>query len=162
MKVIYHNRTPLTLGRERPLGAQWVERDTLLAESDYLSVHVPLTPETHHLIGPEELNMMKPGAFLINTSRGPVVDETALLEALRAGRIAGAGLDVYENEPVLTPGLTELDNVVLLPHVGSATVATRRRMAAMAVDNLLAGLEGRTPPNWVNADLIQEPKNFAE
>ncbi len=152
MRVIYHNRNRLPADQERALDAHYVEWPTLLAESDYLSLHVPLTAETRHLIGPAELAAMKPSAFLINTARGPVVDEAALVDALRAGRIAGAGLDVYENEPELTPGLTDLENVVLLPHVGSATVATRRRMAAMAVDNLLAGLEGREPPNWVNAN----------
>jgi len=152
MRVIYHNRNPLPADQERVLGAQWVEWPTLLAESDYLSLHVPLTDETRHLIGPAELAAMKPGAFLINTARGPVVDEAALVDALRSGRIAGAGLDVYENEPALSPGLTDLENVVLLPHVGSATVSTRRRMGAMAVDNLLAGLEGREPPNWVNSN----------
>ena len=156
MELLYHNRTRLPLDREQALGAKWVERDRLLERADYVSLHVPLTPETHYLIGAAALKRMKPGAFLINTSRGPVVDEAALLEALQRGRIAGAGLDVYENEPVLTPGLTELNNVVLLPHVGSATLTTRRRMAAMAVDNLLAGLEGGVPPNWVNAELMGE------
>jgi glyoxylate reductase len=162
MKVLYHNRTRLPADLERSLGAQWVQWDRLLSESDYLSLHVPLTSETRHLIGATELGMMKPGAFLINTARGPVVDEAALLDALRSGRIAGAGLDVYENEPELTPGLTDLDNVVLLPHVGSATVATRRRMAAMAVDNLLAGLAGREPPNWVNAEMMRASRPAAE
>lgn len=155
MKVVYHNRSPLPADLEQGLGATWVERERLLSVSDYISLHVPLTPETHHLIGEAELTLMKPGAFLINTSRGPVIDEPALLETLRAGRIAGAGLDVYENEPLLTPGLAELDNVVLLPHVGSATMTTRRRMAEMAVDNLLAGLKGRIPPNWVNAEMMR-------
>ena len=156
MAVLYHNRTRLPPDRERALGAKWVEQDRLLEHSDYVSLHVPLTPDTHHLIGAAALKRMKHSAFLINTSRGPVVDEAALLVALQRGCIAGAGLDVYEYEPVLTPGLTELDNVVLLPHVGSATMTTRRRMAAMAVDNLLAGLEGGVPPNWVNAEMMGE------
>jgi glyoxylate reductase len=154
MRVLYHNRTPLPPDREQALGAGWVERERLLETSDYVSLHVPLTPDTHHLIGEAELAMMKPDAFLINTSRGPVVDEAALLKALKDGRIAGAGLDVYENEPVLTPGLPALDNVVLLPHIGSATMTTRRRMATMAVDNLLAGLEGEAPLNWVNKEMM--------
>jgi len=161
MEVVYHNRTPLPADRERTLGVKWVEREHLLAESDYVSLHVPLTPDTRHLVGEAELASMKPGAFLINTSRGPVVDEAALLEALKDGRIAGAGLDVYENEPILTPGLTELENVVLLPHVGSATMTTRRRMAAMAVDNLLAALDGGVPPNWVNAEMMGTKRPLA-
>lgn len=99
--------------------------------------------------------MMKPTAFLINTARGPVVDELALVDALQSGRLAGAGLDVYENEPQLTDGLATLNNVVLLPHVGSATVETRRRMAALAVENLLAGLEGRMPPNCLNCQQLK-------
>jgi glyoxylate reductase len=150
MTVLYHNRNPLDAEKERQLGVRYTELERLLQQVDYLTLHVPLTPGTHHLIGARELAMMKPSAFLINTARGPVVDEQALLEALQAGRLAGAGLDVYENEPRITAGLELLNNVVLLPHVGSATVETRRRMATLAVDNLLAGLEGRTPPNCLN------------
>jgi glyoxylate reductase len=105
-----------------------------------------------HLIGPSELKKMKPSAYLINTSRGPVIDEKALLEALNNKEIQGAGLDVYENEPDLTPGLSELDNVTLLPHIGSSTVETRTKMASMAAKNLLAGLKGEIPPNCLNCN----------
>lgn len=129
------------------VGGRHVELDTLLRESDFVSVHVALTPETQHLIGPRELSLMKRTAYLVNTSRGPVVDEAALVAALREGRIAGAGLDVYENEPIPAPGLIELDQVVCIPHLGSATVATRDKMATMAAGNLLAVLRGETPPN---------------
>jgi glyoxylate reductase len=152
MRVLYHNRNPLAAEEERNLRIHYADLKALLQEADFISLHTPLTPRTRHIIGSRELAWMKADAFLINTARGAVVDEQALLEALEQGRIAGAGLDVYENEPVLTPGLERLDNVVLLPHVGSATVETRRRMAAMAVDNLLAGLQGRIPPNCINRE----------
>lgn len=150
MRVLYHNRNPLAEEEARALQVHYAELKTLLQEADFISLHTPLTPRTRHLIGSRELAWMKSDAFIINTARGAVIDEKALVEALEQGRIAGAGLDVYENEPALTSGLERLDNVVLLPHVGSATVETRCRMAAMAVDNLLAGLQGRTPPNCVN------------
>jgi glyoxylate reductase len=150
MRVLYHNRQRLAVEEEQVLQVQYAELKTLLQEADFVTLHTPLTPETRHLIGSRELDWMKSDAFLINTARGAVVDEQALLEALEQGRIGGAGLDVYENEPAVTPGLERLDNIVLLPHVGSATVETRRRMAAMAVDNLLAGLQGHIPPNCVN------------
>jgi glyoxylate reductase len=150
MPVLYHNRSRLPAEEEEAMGARYVELDTLLQQSDFISLHVPLTPETRHLIGERELNAMKPSAYLINTARGPVIDEAALLEALKGKQIAGAGLDVYEHEPALTPGLDQLTNVTLLPHMGSATENTRRRMGAMAVENLIAGLEGRTPPNLIN------------
>lgn len=154
MPVIYHNRQRLDPNREKALGVTYLSLEQLLARADIVSLHVPLTPETHHLIGAHELDCMKPGAYLINTARGPVVDELALQAALQNKRIAGAGLDVYEDEPNLTPGLVDFDNVVLLPHVGSATVETRRRMAEMAVDNLLAGLAGEKPPNCVNPEVL--------
>jgi len=150
MKLLYHNRRRIPPEREAALRVEYTDLESLLSESDFVSLHVPLTEETHHLIGARELSFMHSGAFLINTARGSVVDEKALLDALHRGAIAGAGLDVYENEPELTPGLCELDNVVLLPHVGSATVETRYKMAAMAVENLVAGLAGRIPPNCVN------------
>jgi len=134
------------------LGARRVDLRTLLRESDFVSLHVPLTPETRHLIGKPELALMKPTAILINTSRGPVVDENALVEALREGRIAAAGLDVYENEPLPAPGLVELKNVVCLPHIGSATHETRSRMAEMAAGNIAAALRGSKPPNLVNPE----------
>ncbi len=154
MNILYHNRRRLPPEREAAIQVEFTDLESLLSESDFVSLHVPLTGETHHLIGGRELSFMKPDAFLINTARGPVVDERALLEALKRGAIAGAGLDVYENEPELTPGLSELTNVVLLPHVGSATVETRRKMAAMAVENLLSGLAGRIPPNCVNTPKV--------
>ena len=154
MKILYYNRRRIDASEEKALGATYVGLDGLLAQSDFVSLHVPLTDKTHHLIGPEALKHMKPTAHLINTSRGPVVDERALFEALKKGKIGGAGLDVYEKEPELTPGLTELDNVILLPHVGSATLETRTEMARLAAENLLAGLRGEIPPNCLNCDSI--------
>jgi glyoxylate reductase len=140
---------------ERPLqhglpAWQRVSFENLLRRSDFLSLHVPLTPETRHLINEAALQLMKPTAFLINAARGPVVDEAALANALRDGRLAGAGFDVYENEPELSPGLRELNQVVLLPHLGSATTETRIRMGLMCVENVLAVLEGKPAPNRVS------------
>jgi glyoxylate reductase len=155
MPVLYHNRRRLPEDEERALRARYTDLKTLLARSDFVSVHVPLSADTHHLIGAPELAAMKSSAFLINTARGPVVDEKALLHALEQGRIAGAGLDVYEHEPALTPGLEKLDNVILLPHMGSATEETRRRMGAMAVENMVAGLTGQVPPNCINCDQLK-------
>jgi glyoxylate reductase len=158
MKILYHSRTRLAPPAEQELGAAWQPLETLLREADFVTLHVPLTPHTRHLIGGRELELMKNSAFLINTARGPVVDEVALVAVLRQGRISGAGLDVYEKEPELCPGLAELDNVVLLPHLGSATVETRTRMALMAAENLLAGLRGDPPPNCLNwAELRRNP-----
>jgi glyoxylate reductase len=154
MKVIYYSRTRLQKDEEQKLGVCYAPLDTLLKESDFVSLHVPLSPETHHLIGERELAAMKSSACLINTARGPIVDEKSLVEALRQGRIRAAGLDVYENEPELSPGLAELDNVVLMPHSGSATIETRTRMALMAAENLLAGLGGLRPPNCINRDAL--------
>jgi glyoxylate reductase len=150
MKVTYFNSPRFEKYEEDRLGVTFAPLDQLLKDSDFVSLHVPLLPQTHHLIGERELRMMKSSACLINTARGPIVDESSLVEALKMGRIRAAGLDVYENEPLLSPGLAELDNVVLLPHVGSATVETRTRMANMAADNLLAGLRGERPPNCLN------------
>lgn len=154
MRILYHNRSRIGISEEREFMAEYADMETLLPQSDFISLHVPLTEETRHLIGKDELSMMKSNAYLINTSRGPVVDEQALLDALRKKQIGGAGLDVYENEPVLTPGLTELDNVILLPHVGSGTVETRMKMASLAVKNLIAGLSGEIPPNLVNPEAL--------
>ena len=137
------------------LGARFRTLDDLLRESDFVSLHVPLTPETTHLISDRELDRMKPSAYLINTTRGPVVDEKALVRALRGGAIAGAGLDVFEREPELEPGLTELENAVLLPHVGSGTVATRIKMGNTAAANLIAMVSGEDPPNCVNPEWKQ-------
>jgi len=148
MKVLYTDMAS-SLELESKLGARKVPLDELLRESDFISVHVPLMPETTHLISRKQFEMMKPTAVLVNTSRGPVVDEKALVEALRAGRIAAAGLDVYEEEPKAAPGLLELDNVVACPHTASATIETRTKMALMAAENLIAALEGREPPNAV-------------
>jgi glyoxylate reductase len=150
MRVIYHNRRELSPEDIRGIGARYVPLDALLQEADFVSLHVPLTEQTRRLIGREQLKLMKPSAFLINVARGPVVDEAALVEALQTGQIAGAGLDVYENEPMLAPGLAELQNAVLLPHMGSATLETRVRMARLALNNLLAGLRGQIPPNLIS------------
>ena len=140
-------------GLERQVGAMRVPLDTLLSEADFVSLHVPLTEETKHLIGTRELATMKPTAFLINTSRGAVVNEQALIAALQSGEIRGAGLDVYEMEPEVPDALLQLENVVLLPHVGSATVEARGAMAKMAAENVLAGTEGRRPPNILNPEI---------
>lgn len=153
MRILYFARHRVAEGIERELQAKYVDRKTLLQESDFLSLHVPLTPETHHLIRAEDFSLMKSAAVLINTSRGPVVDENALLKALEGKRIAGAGLDVFEREPRVQPGLLNLNNVVLAPHVGSATVETRLDMAMLAVENLLAALAGERPPNIVNPEI---------
>jgi glyoxylate reductase len=154
MPVLYHNRSRIDAAEEARLGAGYAPLEELLQKSDFVSLHVPLTAKTRYLIGRRELALMKPSAYLINTSRGPVVDEQALLAALQTGQIAGAALDVYEHEPALTPGLALLNNVVLLPHVGSATLETRTRMAAMAAQNLIAGLSGQKPPNVVNPEVL--------
>jgi glyoxylate reductase len=159
MRILYHNRKRIDAAGEKELKAQYVDLKKLLMESDFVSLHVPLTEETKHLIGKSELALMKSTAFLINTSRGPVIDEKALVKVLRARKIGGAGLDVYENEPTLTPGLAELDNVILLPHVGSGTLETRIKIGALAVENLVAGLEGRTPPNLVNPEVLKMRKD---
>jgi glyoxylate reductase len=150
MKVVYYSRSRLAVSLEKDPGVSYMPLDELLGKADFVSLHVPLSPSTRHLLGKRELGIMKPSACLINTARGAVVDEKALVEALRNGRIRGAGLDVYENEPELSPGLAGLKNVVLLPHMGSATIETRTKMASMAAENLLAGLRGERPPNMVN------------
>ena len=139
---------------ERELNVQFVERDQLIAEADFISVHVPLMPETRHLIGAPQLARMKRSAFLINTSRGPVVDEGALVAALETGQITGAALDVYENEPQVHPGLMHCSNVVLAPHIASASVETRTKMATMAVENVIALFAGRRPPNALNPEVL--------
>ena len=153
MSILYHSRRRVAESIERELEARYVDREILLRESDFLSLHVPLTPETHHLIKAEDLSLMKPTAFLINTARGKVVDEDALVAALRAGKIAGAGLDVFEHEPQVNPALLSMPHVVLMPHVGSATASTRFNMAKLGAENLLALLEGRRPANVVNPEV---------
>jgi glyoxylate reductase len=151
MRVLYHkrNRDPEA---ERGVGAEYRSKGELLREADFVVLSIPLSPETRHLIGAAELALMKPTAFLVNVARGPVVDEAALVEALRTKRIAGAGLDVFEEEPNLHPGLLGLENLALTPHIGSASRATRLRMATRAAENCVAALEGHRPPNLVNPE----------
>ena len=156
MRILYHSRHRASQAVEEELGAQHVDRETLLDESDYLTLHVPLTPQTRHLIKAEDFRRMKRTAFLINAARGPVVDEEALVAALQDGAIAGAGLDVFEAEPRVHPALLDLPNVILMPHVGSATGETRLKMAKLAAENLLAALEGRRPPNLVNPEVFRQ------
>jgi glyoxylate reductase len=153
MRVLYHNRRRLEGTVETELGATWVEFPTLLQQADFVSLHVPLTPDTTHLIGESEFRMMQPTAYLINTARGPIVDEQALVRALEEGWIAGAALDVFEHEPRVPQALQKLDNVVLAPHIGSASVATRTKMAVMAAENLVAALRGQRPPYVVNPEI---------
>jgi glyoxylate reductase len=151
MPVIYASRTSLSAERERSLNTRRVLLADLLKTADFVSIHVPLTPDTHHLIGRGELALMRPTSYLINTSRGAVVDESALADVLAVGRLAGAGLDVYENEPRVHPQLLGLPNVVLLPHLGSATHETRIKMGMMVVENISAVLGGKDAPNRVQA-----------
>ncbi len=155
MKILYHARHRVAESVEREFEAMYVDRDTLLRESDFVSLHVPHAAETQHLVGAKEFALMKPSAFLINTARGKVVDEAALVEALKSRRIAGAGLDVFEHEPHLHPELPRLENVVLLPHVGSATAETRVKMATCPAEKLRAVLEGRRAPNVVNPEVYK-------
>ena len=158
MRVLYHNRSRLPEADEKRLNATRVERDSLLAESDFIVVMVPYSPAVHHFIKAEDFAKMKPTAVFVNTARGGVVDDAALIEALRAKRIAAAGVDVFEGEPALNPGYLGLSNVVLTPHIGSASRATRLRMCETAVTNLTAVLEGRTPPHLVNPQVLQGDK----
>ena len=150
MRVLYHDAAGASASIERELRAQKVTLRKLLRESDIVTLHVPLTRGTRHLIGAEQLELMKPTAYIINTSRGPVVDEKELVRALRRGAIAGAGLDVYEREPTLARGLATLPNTILLPHIGSASIETRTKMALMAAENIVEALSGRRPPNLLN------------
>jgi lactate dehydrogenase-like 2-hydroxyacid dehydrogenase len=152
MRVIYHNRNRLPAGQEG--GAQHVTLDDLLAQSDHLVLVVPYSQAVHHIIGAEQLARMKRTAVLVNIARGGVVDDAALVAALRDGRIAAAGLDVYENEPALHPGFLELENVVLTPHIASSTRATRIAMATLAADNARAALAGQVPPSLLNPDVL--------
>lgn len=154
MKVIYHNRSRLAAETEQACRATWVEKAALLREADFLVLLLPYSTSSHHAIGAAELALMKPTAHLINVARGGIVDDAALIEALREGRLAGAGLDVFENEPRLNPGFFELDNVVLTPHIGSSSHATRMAMAMTAADNLIAALTGRRPPNLLNPNVV--------
>jgi len=153
MKVIYTDKQRNEL-IERKLGAKKVPLSELLKESDFVSIHVPLMKSTHHLIGEKQLKMMKKTAILLNTARGPIIDETALIKALREHWIFGAGLDVYEHEPKISEVLKKLDNVILQPHTGSGTVETRTKMALIAARNLIEGLKGNIPPNCINKEVF--------
>ena len=152
MKVIYHNRTRIAPALEQRANAAYASLDELLAQADFVILQVPYSPQTHHLIGAKELAKMQPSAILINSTRGGVVDDKALIEALKNGVIRAAGLDVYEGEPKLDAGFLELKNVVLVPHIGSSTEATRRAMAMLAAKNLVAAFSGTAPPNLVNVE----------
>jgi gluconate 2-dehydrogenase len=152
MRVIYHNRTRAAIEIERGLNATYVSQDKLLAQADFVVLQMPYSPQTHHLIGEAELKKMKPSAILINSTRGGVVDDEALIRALMDGTIRAAGLDVFEGEPKLNPGFLALKNVVLAPHIGSSTEATRRAMAMTAAKNAVAALTGGIPPNLLNPD----------
>jgi glyoxylate reductase len=154
MRVLYHDAAPAPADVEREVGATFTDLGTLLREADFVTLHTPLLPETRHLMNAERLRAMKPTAYLINAARGPVVDEAALVQALREGWIAGAGLDVYEEEPRIHPGLLGLPNVVLAPHIASASRDTRLGMATLALENCLAVLQGRTPPTPVNPEVL--------
>ncbi|MDO3559155.1 2-hydroxyacid dehydrogenase [Ralstonia pseudosolanacearum] len=160
MQVIYHNRSPLAAETEARAHARYVDKDTLLRESDHLILVLPYSPEAHHTIGAAELARMKPTATLTNIARGGIVDDAALAQALRQGTIAAAGLDVFEGEPRIHPDLLALDNIVLTPHIGSASVNTRRAMAALTVDNLIAALgygpRAGQPPTPVNPQVLQQ------
>ena len=154
MKVLYASRSRASEAVEQEFRASYVDKHTLLRESDVVTLHLPLSPETRHYIAAKELALMKKSAILVNVSRGPVVDEKALVKALKAGRLFGAGLDVYEDEPALAPGLTALPNMTLTPHIGSGTIETRLKMSNMAVTNCIAGLTGQRPPNLLNPDVF--------
>jgi glyoxylate/hydroxypyruvate/2-ketogluconate reductase len=155
MRVIYHNRNPLPDDLEQACNAVWVSKETLLREADFLVLLLPYSPAVHHIIGAAELALMKPSAHLVNIARGGIVDDNALIEALQQKRIAGAGMDVFENEPALDPRFLALDNIVLTPHIGSSTRATRLAMAMLAADNLIAALEGWHPPNLLNSEVLR-------
>ena len=156
MRILYTDVNSLPPEQETALSAAKTDLESLLRESDFVTIHVPLTKETRHLIGAKELKIMKSTAYLVNTSRGPVIDEKALADALVKKRIAGAGLDVFEREPHIEPELFNRNNVVLLPHIGSASAETRSRMAVIAAENLVAGLKGEKPPNCLNPEIYKE------
>ena len=154
MPVIYHNRSRLPAEQEAPLGARYVDKATLLREADHLVLVLPYSAESHHAIGAAELALMKPTATLTNVARGGIVDDAALAAALRAGRLAAAGLDVFEGEPQVNPALLDLPNAVLTPHIASASLRTRRAMAELAADNLIAALAGERPPSLLNPEAL--------
>ena len=155
MKVIYYDVYRMALEDEATYNMTYMPMDDVLKRADFVSVHTPYMPSTHHLIGERELSLMKSGAILINTARGPIVDEKALVRALQAGTIAGAGLDVFENEPAVEPELMTMENVVILPHIASASLKTRTLMATMASDNIVAHFHGQRPPNIVNPEVLE-------
>jgi glyoxylate reductase len=155
MRVLYWTPRRKPESEEREAGLTFVSLDELLRESDFVSLHQPLNAQTRHQLGKREIGLMKKTAFVINTARGPIIDETALVRALKGKKIAGAGLDVFEHEPKVHPELKQQKNVVIVPHLGSATVEVREEMANIVVDNILALLDGRRPPNIVNPEVLQ-------
>ncbi len=154
MRLLYSGPRRLPEAEERSLGMEYRSLDDLLKESDFVSLHPPLQPDTRHMIGDREFGLMKQTAFIVNTARGAIIDEAALARALKARKIAGAGLDVFEHEPKVTPALLKMANVVVLPHLGSAVSEVREKMANIVVDNILALLEGKRPPNIVNPEVL--------
>lgn len=156
MKILYYDVVPMSPETEKEIGAKRVDLETLLRESDFVSIHVPLTKETYHMINEERLKLMKKTAYIINNARGPVIDEKALYKALKEGWIAGAGLDVFEQEPTPSDNpLLKLENVVVTPHIGSASLETRSKMAEMVAENLVAFFQGKVPPNLVNPKVLE-------
>ena len=162
MQILYTDIMRAERRIEEELGTRFVDKKTLLSESDFVTLHVPLFPQTTHYLSIAEFYLMKPHAILINASRGPVIDEKALAQALEEGKIAGAGLDVYEKEPEIEPALIQMKNVVLAPHIASASRETRLQMAKMAAENLVAGLMGNRPPNLVNEEIFLSQENKKE
>jgi glyoxylate reductase len=154
MRVIYHDAIKAPTEVEKQLNVEYLPLDQLLAEADFISVHVPLLPETRHLFSAAKFESMKRTAYLINTSRGPVIDEAALVAALEARKLAGAALDVYENEPKVHPGLLKRSDVILAPHIASASIETRTKMALMAAENVLTLFAGGRPPNALNPEVL--------
>ena len=154
MRLLYYDPYRQSEEVEQALGVEYASKREVLRQADFVTLHCALTSDTHHLIGPEELGLMKPTAVLVNTSRGPVVDEAALADALQSGRIAAAGLDVFEHEPAVHPKLLTLENALIVPHIASASVATRTRTCCMAAENMIAGLQGQRPPNIVNPEVL--------
>ncbi|MBW1780767.1 MAG: D-glycerate dehydrogenase [Deltaproteobacteria bacterium] len=154
MRILYHDSRRAEMKLETQVGATYVDMERLLRESDFLSIHVPSTPETRGVIGSHNLSLMKPTAFIINTARGDVIDEASLVKALQEKTIAGAGLDVFEHEPKIASALKEMKNVVILPHIGSASMETRTKMGLMAAENLIAAFGGEIPPNCLNPQVF--------
>jgi glyoxylate reductase len=154
MRILYHDNSRADPELERQVQAQYADRDTLLKEADFLSIHVPLTPETKRFMSTREFSLMKPTAYIVNTARGEVIDEEALAAALKNKQIAGAGLDVFEHEPAIHPALLTMDQVIILPHIGSASTETRTKMGLMAAENLIAVFQGRVPPNCLNPEVF--------